>query len=106
MRLSDWIEEPHEGHDLMLNSPHAAAKRAASAYARMFSALGDVRVIMLPQLLATHVGRRGRASRWCAEKTAETRLLGLGKPVDTVDDRFSLNNASNQSRMLRTRGPY
>ena len=45
--LAGSIEEPHQGDDLTPHSPYAAAKWAASAYARMFSALWDVRVSVL-----------------------------------------------------------
>jgi UDP-glucose 4-epimerase len=45
--LSGSIEEPHQGHDVTPHSPYAAAKWAASAYARMFSALWNVRVSVL-----------------------------------------------------------
>ena len=45
--LAGSIEEPHEGHDVTPQSPYAAAKWAASAYARMFSALWNVRVSVL-----------------------------------------------------------
>ena len=47
MVLAGSIEEPHQGDDLTPHSPYAAAKWAASAYARMFSALWDVRVSVL-----------------------------------------------------------
>jgi nucleoside-diphosphate-sugar epimerase len=42
--LAGSIEEPHQGHDVTPQSPYAAAKWAASAYARMFFALWNVRV--------------------------------------------------------------
>lgn len=42
--LAGSIEEPHQPDDLTPTSPYAAAKWAATAYARMFSALWDVRV--------------------------------------------------------------
>jgi nucleoside-diphosphate-sugar epimerase len=42
--LAGSIEEQHEPDDLTPTSPYAAAKWAATAYARMFSALWDVRV--------------------------------------------------------------
>jgi len=42
--LAGSIEEPHQGHDATPHSPYAAAKWAASGYARMFSALWEVRV--------------------------------------------------------------
>jgi UDP-glucose 4-epimerase len=45
--LAGSIEEPHRGHDVTPHSPYAAAKWAASAYARMFAALYDVRVSVL-----------------------------------------------------------
>jgi nucleoside-diphosphate-sugar epimerase len=45
--LAGSIEEPHQGHDATPQSPYAAAKWAASAYARMFSTLWDVRVSVL-----------------------------------------------------------
>ena len=45
--LAGSIEEPHRGHDVTPHSPYAAAKWAASAYARMFAALWDVRVSVL-----------------------------------------------------------
>jgi UDP-glucose 4-epimerase len=47
MVLAGSIEEPHQSDDLIPHSPYAAAKWAASAYARMFSALWDVRVSVL-----------------------------------------------------------
>jgi UDP-glucose 4-epimerase len=47
MVLAGSIEEPHQGDDLTPHSPYAAAKWAASAYARMFSALWDMRVTVL-----------------------------------------------------------
>jgi UDP-glucose 4-epimerase len=45
--LAGSIEEPHQGNDVTPQSPYAAAKWAASAYARMFSALWNVRVSVL-----------------------------------------------------------
>jgi nucleoside-diphosphate-sugar epimerase len=45
--LAGSIEEPHQGHDVTPQSPYAAAKWAASAYARMFFALWDIRVTVL-----------------------------------------------------------
>lgn len=45
--LAGSIEEPHQGHDVTPQSPYAAAKWAASAYARMFSALWNIRVCVL-----------------------------------------------------------
>jgi UDP-glucose 4-epimerase len=45
--LAGSIEEPHQGDDLTPHSPYAAAKWAASAYARMFSALWDIRASVL-----------------------------------------------------------
>jgi nucleoside-diphosphate-sugar epimerase len=45
--LAGSIEEPHQGHNVTPHSPYAAAKWAASAYARMFCALWDVRVSVL-----------------------------------------------------------
>jgi nucleoside-diphosphate-sugar epimerase len=47
MVMAGSIEEPHQGDDLTPRSPYAAAKWAASAYAKMFSALWDVRVSVL-----------------------------------------------------------
>ena len=47
MVLAGSIEEPHQGDDITPHSPYAAAKWAASAYARMFFALWDVRVSVL-----------------------------------------------------------
>ena len=47
MVLAGSIEEPHQGHNVTPQSPYAAAKWAASAYARMFSALWDLRVSVL-----------------------------------------------------------
>src|SRR4051812_25002606 len=40
--LAGSIEEPHQSHDLTPVSPYAAAKSAATAYARMFFRLWDV----------------------------------------------------------------
>ena len=45
--LAGSIEEPHQHDDLTPHSPYAAAKWAASAYARMFAALWDVRASVL-----------------------------------------------------------
>jgi nucleoside-diphosphate-sugar epimerase len=45
--LAGSIEEPHRGHDATPQSPYAAAKWAATSYARMFAALWDVRVSVL-----------------------------------------------------------
>jgi len=45
--LAGSIEEPHQHDDLIPHSPYAAAKWAASTYARMFAALWDVRVSVL-----------------------------------------------------------
>lgn len=42
--LAGSVEEQHEPDDLTPTSPYAAAKWAATAYARMFSALWNVRV--------------------------------------------------------------
>jgi UDP-glucose 4-epimerase len=47
MVLAGSIEEPHQSDDLIPRSPYAAAKWAASAYARMFCALWGVRVSVL-----------------------------------------------------------
>jgi UDP-glucose 4-epimerase len=41
------LEEPHQGDDPTPRSPYAAAKWAATAYARMFYSLWDVRVSVL-----------------------------------------------------------
>jgi nucleoside-diphosphate-sugar epimerase len=45
--LAGSVEEPHRGPDLTPVSPYAAAKSAATAYARMFAKLWDVRVSVL-----------------------------------------------------------
>jgi UDP-glucose 4-epimerase len=45
--LAGSVEEPHQAHDLTPVSPYAAAKWAATAYARMFAKLWDVRVSVL-----------------------------------------------------------
>ena len=52
MVMAGSIEEPHRGQDVTPHSPYAAAKWAASAYARMFSALWDVRVSVLQIAMA------------------------------------------------------
>jgi nucleoside-diphosphate-sugar epimerase len=41
------LEEPHQGDDPTPRSPYAAAKWAATAYARMFYSLWDIRVSVL-----------------------------------------------------------
>lgn len=45
--LAGSVEEPHQAHDAIPVSPYAAAKWAATAYARMFAKLWDVRVSVL-----------------------------------------------------------
>jgi nucleoside-diphosphate-sugar epimerase len=45
--LAGSVEEPHNGHNLTPVSPYAAAKWAATTYARMFAKLWDVRVTVL-----------------------------------------------------------
>jgi nucleoside-diphosphate-sugar epimerase len=45
--LAGSIEEPHQAHELTPRSPYAAAKAAATAYARMFHSLWQVRVSVL-----------------------------------------------------------
>jgi UDP-glucose 4-epimerase len=45
--LAGSVEEPHQGPDLTPVSPYAAAKSAATAYAKMFAKLWDVRVSVL-----------------------------------------------------------
>jgi nucleoside-diphosphate-sugar epimerase len=45
--LAGSIEEPHDPDELIPRSPYAAAKWAATAYARMFHSLWDVRVSVL-----------------------------------------------------------
>jgi UDP-glucose 4-epimerase len=45
--LAGSVEEPHQADDLTPVSPYAAAKWAATAYARMFAKLWDVRVSVL-----------------------------------------------------------
>ena len=47
MVLAGSVEEPHEGSDPTPHSPYTAAKWSATAYARMFFALWDVRVSVL-----------------------------------------------------------
>jgi UDP-glucose 4-epimerase len=45
--LAGSVEEPHEGSDPTPHSPYTAAKWSATAYARMFFALWNVRVSVL-----------------------------------------------------------
>jgi UDP-glucose 4-epimerase len=45
--LAGSVEEPHQGDDLTPHSPYAATKSATTVYARMFSALWNVRVSVL-----------------------------------------------------------
>jgi UDP-glucose 4-epimerase len=47
--LAGSIEEPHQIHDVTPVSPYAAAKSAATAYARMFHSLWDLQV-SVPQI--------------------------------------------------------
>jgi nucleoside-diphosphate-sugar epimerase len=56
--LAGSVEEPHQGLDLTPVSPYAAAKSAATAYARMFAKLWDVRVSVLQIAMVYGPGQR------------------------------------------------
>jgi UDP-glucose 4-epimerase len=55
--LAGSLEEPHQPDDLTPSSPYAAAKWAATAYARMFAALWDVRVSVVQIAMAYGPGQ-------------------------------------------------